>query len=55
MATYFVELADELRALSWPTLELVARDEYGVDPDEFDTKEELVQACVAREQYAAFH
>lgn len=55
MTTYFVDLANELRTLSWPALELIARDEYDVDPDNFDTKEELVQACVAREQYAAFH
>lgn len=55
MATYFENLADELTALSWPALERVAREEYGVEPDDFGTKEELVQACVAQEQYAAFH
>jgi hypothetical protein len=54
MATYFEKLSDELRLLSWSALELIALEEYGVDPDDFETKEELVQACVAREQYAAF-
>lgn len=54
MDTYFEQLADELRSLSWTALELIALEEYGVDPDDFETKEELVKACVAQEQYAAF-
>jgi|LauGreDrversion4_2_1035121.scaffolds.fasta_scaffold334050_3 hypothetical protein len=55
MDTYFVNLVNELRSLSWPALEMIAQEDYGVNPDQYETKEELVQACVAREQYAAFH
>ena len=54
MDIYFAKLTKELRELSWPELERVARNEFAVDPNEYETKEDVVQACIAVEQYAAF-
>jgi len=54
MDTYFVQLAKELSSLSWPILEMTAKDTYSVNPDDFETKEGLVKACIAREQYVTF-
>lgn len=54
MTKYFQSLAADLRELNWSQLERVARDEFDLDPEDYDDRESLVQACVSQEQYAAF-
>lgn len=51
---YFTRLTQDLRELNWPDLERVAREEFDIEPHDYEEREDIVQACVSQEQYAAF-
>lgn len=52
--SYFTRLTQDLRELNWPELERVAREEFDIEPGDYEDREAIVQACVSQEQYAAF-
>ena len=54
MDRYFERLTLDLEMLNWPMLERAAREEFGVEPNDYDDRAMVIQACVAVEQYAAF-
>lgn len=57
MDKYFEELAADLyftASESFSELEKVAQEEFGIDPYDYETVDQIIQACVAVEQYTAF-
>ena len=54
MDKYFDYLRQELLALSDEVLAKVAYGDFDVDFNEYDTREQVVEACIAVEEYAAF-
>lgn len=54
MALYFDELYQDLVILSERELARVALEEFGINPNDFQTPQEIADACVSVEQYAAY-